>query len=105
VNCVCPGFVYTPLWARGATGRLEAVRNAKSQGQELPERFRRYATEDVEGLTPYEFWLKYIVLPATPLGQEQTAEDMGKAVLFFVSEDAKNITGQVLHVDGGLVMR
>ena len=105
VNCVCPGFVYTPLWARGATGRLEAVRNAKAQGQELPERFRRYADEDVEGLTPYEFWLKYIVIPATPLGQEQTAEDMGKAVLFFVSEDAKNVTGQVLHVDGGLVMR
>ena len=105
VNCVCPGFVYTPLWARGATGRLEAVRNARAQGQELPERFRRYATEDVEGLTPYEFWLKYIVIPATPLGKEQTPEDMGRAVVFFVSDDAMNVTGQVLHVDGGLVMR
>jgi enoyl-[acyl-carrier-protein] reductase (NADH) len=30
---------------------------------------------------------------------------MGKAVVFFVSDDAKNVTGQVLHVDGGLVMR
>ena len=105
VNCVCPGFVYTPLWARGATGRLEAARNARAQGQELPANLRRFAAEDIEGMTPYEFWLKYIVLPATPLGKEQTAEDMGRAVVFFVSDDAKNVTGQVLHVDGGLVMR
>jgi NAD(P)-dependent dehydrogenase (short-subunit alcohol dehydrogenase family) len=31
--------------------------------------------------------------------------DVGRAVVFFVSEDAKNITGQVLHVDGGMIMR
>jgi len=107
VNCVCPGFVYTPLWARGATGMLEGVRNARAQGQEPPARFRRSVAEDVdvEGLTPYEFWQKYIVVPGTPLGREQSAEDMGKAVVFFVSEDAKNITGQVLHVDGGITMR
>ena len=37
VNCICPGFVYTPLWARGATAMLEQVRNAKAQGQELPQ--------------------------------------------------------------------
>jgi len=30
---------------------------------------------------------------------------MGKAVVFFVSDDARNITGQVLHVDGGIVAR
>jgi len=105
VNCVCPGFVYTPLWARGATGRLEAIRSAKAQGQELPANLRRLAGEDIEGMTPYDFWLKYIVVPNTPNGREQTAEDMGRAVLFFVSDDARNVTGQVLHVDGGLVMR
>jgi enoyl-[acyl-carrier-protein] reductase (NADH) len=44
-------------------------------------------------------------MPATPLGREQTAEDMGRAAVFLVSDDAKNITGQVLHVDGGLAMR
>jgi enoyl-[acyl-carrier-protein] reductase (NADH) len=37
--------------------------------------------------------------------REQTPEDIGKAVVFFVSDDAKNITGQVLHVDGGQIMR
>jgi len=101
VNCICPGYVYTPLWARGAEGRLEQARSAKAQGN-LPARI---AAEDIEGLTPYEFWMKYIVVPNTPLGREQTPEDMGRAAVFLVSEDAKNITGQVLHVNGGQIMR
>ena len=39
-----------------------------------------------------------------PLGREQTPEDIGKAVAFFASDDAKNITGQSLNVDGGMRM-
>lgn len=106
VNCVCPGHVYTPLWARGANYMLEAVREARRKGELPPPRFRRFAEAmDVDSITPRDFWLKYIVLPNTPLGREQTPEDMGRAVVFFVSDDAKNITGQVLHVDGGMVMR
>jgi enoyl-[acyl-carrier-protein] reductase (NADH) len=31
-----------------------------------------------------------------------TPEDMGSVVVFFVFEDAKNITGQSLNVDGGI---
>ena len=106
VNCVCPGFVYTPLWERGATAFLTMAREAKRKGEKLPA-FRAANLEDVdlESMTPREFWLKYIVLPNTPNGREQTPEDMGKAVVFFVSDDAKNITGQVLHVDGGVVTR
>jgi NAD(P)-dependent dehydrogenase (short-subunit alcohol dehydrogenase family) len=102
VNCLCPGFVYTPLWNIGATARYHMIREAKAKGQELP---KSIAAEDIETLTPKEFWLKYIVKPATPLGRDQTAEDMGRAAVFLVSEDAKNITGQILHVDGGMTMR
>ena len=102
VNCICPGFVYTPLWDMGATARFNMIREAKAKGQELPP---GVAADDVERLTPRELWLKYIVLPSTPLGREQTAEDMGRAAVFLVSDDAKNITGQVLHVDGGMTMR
>ena len=101
VNCICPGYVYTPLWARGAEGRLEQARAAKAQGK-LPARID---AEDIDRLTPYEFWIKYIIIPNTPLGREQTPEDMGRAAVFLVSEDAKNITGQVLHVNGGQIMR
>jgi len=105
VNCVCPGFVYTPLWARGAVDRLEELREAKKKGGNLPPPFNRITDADLEGMTPKDFWLNYIVIPNTPNGREQTPEDMGRAVAFFVSEEAKNITGQVLHVDGGFVMR
>ena len=105
VNCVCPGFVYTPLWNRGAIGRLAELREAKKKGVNLPPPFNRITDEELERLTPQDFWRNFIVIPNTPNGREQTPEDMGKAVAFFVSEDAKNITGQVLHVDGGFVMR
>jgi NAD(P)-dependent dehydrogenase (short-subunit alcohol dehydrogenase family) len=105
VNCICPGFVWTPLWERGAIAILGALRYALSQGQELPPQFRPPHGGNIEDLSANEFWLNYVVKPSTPLGRDQTAEDMGRAAVFLVSEDAKNITGQVLHVDGGMVTR
>ena len=42
---------------------------------------------------------------ATPLGRLGTPEDVAGAVIFFASDDASFITGQVLSVDGGLVMQ
>ena len=39
-----------------------------------------------------------------PLGRAGTPEDVANAVLFLVSDDASYITGQVINVDGGMVM-
>jgi 3-oxoacyl-[acyl-carrier protein] reductase len=39
-----------------------------------------------------------------PLGRMGSVDDVANAVLFLVSEQASYITGQVLQVDGGLVM-
>ncbi len=39
-----------------------------------------------------------------PLGTFGKAEDVAKAASFLASDNAKYITGQVLHVDGGMVM-
>lgn len=39
-----------------------------------------------------------------PLGRMGTAEDVANAVKFLVSEDSSYITGQVLQVDGGMLM-
>lgn len=39
-----------------------------------------------------------------PLGVFGKPEDVAAAVSFLASEDARYITGQVLHVDGGMVM-
>ena len=41
---------------------------------------------------------------STPMGRLGAPEDIAKAVAFLVSEDAAFITGQVLSVDGGMVM-
>ena len=54
--------------------------------QDLPERLLEMAKE------------------RTPLGRFGTPEDVANAVAFLASEEAAYITGQVLAVDGGLVM-
>ena len=44
------------------------------------------------------------MLTTIPLGRAAEPEDIAKAVAFLVSDDAAYITGQTLHVDGGMVM-
>lgn len=41
----------------------------------------------------------------TPLGRLGEVEDVAKAIMFLASDDAAFITGQVLTVDGGLIMQ
>ena len=89
VNCVCPGIVYTDAW-KGISKRM--VENIPEfQGQDSREWFVGIA----QGKYPDMF-------RSTPLRREQTAEDLGRSVVYLVSEDAKNITGQTLNVDGGM---
>ena len=82
VNCICPGVLYTPLYERSVPRRLQA-------------------TPEAAGMSGREYFDKYVV-SRVPLGREQTPEDIGRAVAFLVSEEARNITGQYLNVDGGL---
>lgn len=48
--------------------------------------------------------LKEEMLKEIPLQTLGEPEDVAQAVLFLVSDGAKYITGQTLHVDGGMVM-
>jgi 3-oxoacyl-[acyl-carrier protein] reductase len=48
---------------------------------------------------------KAAAVKATPLGRLGAPEDIARAVAFLVSDDASFITGQVLSVDGGMVMQ
>lgn len=45
------------------------------------------------------------VVDTTPVGRLGTIEDVAAATLFLASDEAAFITGQVLSVDGGLVMQ
>lgn len=48
--------------------------------------------------------LKEAILKATPLGRMGEPQEVAAAVAFLASEEAAYITGQVLAVDGGMVM-
>jgi NAD(P)-dependent dehydrogenase (short-subunit alcohol dehydrogenase family) len=85
VNCICPGLIYTPGWQMGA----EMMWRTVPIYQDLKE--------------PKDIFMRYVER-LTPMRREQTAEDIGRLVVFLVSEDARNITGQSINVDGGQVM-
>jgi 3-oxoacyl-[acyl-carrier protein] reductase len=42
---------------------------------------------------------------ATPLARAGTPEDIARAVAFFASDESSFVTGQILSVDGGMVMQ
>lgn len=48
--------------------------------------------------------LKDTIISATPMGRMGTPEEIAFAVAFLASDEAAYITGQVLGVDGGMVM-
>jgi 3-oxoacyl-[acyl-carrier protein] reductase len=48
--------------------------------------------------------LKETILKNTPMGRMGTPQEVAQAVAFFASDEASYITGQVLSVDGGMVM-
>ena len=84
VNTVCPGVIRTPMWDTGA----------KVLGQGYPP-FKGMSPDDV---------FNAVVENMIPMKRPQTAEDIGKTVVFLASEDAKEITGQAINVDGGAIL-
>ena len=90
VNAVCPGIVYTDAWAANAKRIVKTFPEFK--GQDPRSWFEGIARGDYPD-----------IFDRTPLRREQTVEDIANSVLFLVSEAAKNITGQSLMVDGGMV--
>jgi 3-oxoacyl-[acyl-carrier protein] reductase len=48
--------------------------------------------------------LKAAILKQIPMGKFGSSEDIANAALFLASASASYVTGQVLTVDGGMVM-
>ena len=74
LNVVCPGLT--------ETGMLEQFMQGAGNPEKLREAYRR----------------------AVPMGRLGKPDDIPGAVLFFASDDADFITGQVISVSGGLTM-
>jgi NAD(P)-dependent dehydrogenase (short-subunit alcohol dehydrogenase family) len=85
VNAICPGYLWTRAWERIAT--LIKLNRPELEETELRDIFLA------------------VVKHRVPLGREQTPEDIGKLTLFLASDDARNITGQEITVDGGITLR
>ncbi|NLI15257.1 MAG: 3-oxoacyl-[acyl-carrier-protein] reductase [candidate division Zixibacteria bacterium] len=61
-----------------------------------------YIATDMTQNLPEEAKAKF--LQSVPLGRPGTPEDIAGVVLFLVSDAASYITGQVIHIDGGMLM-
>ena len=77
VNAICPGSILTSMLEQ--VGRAVERRDSLETGSWLQKR-----TDEI------------------PLGRLGLPEDIGNAVSFFCSEDSSYITGQSLHVNGGI---
>ena len=80
VNAVCPGLIRTPMQDREVVWEAE-----------------------LSGGTPDQIRQGYVDM--TPIGRLGTPQDVARLVTFLASDCSDFITGQSIHVDGGLRMR
>ena len=79
VNAVAPGLIYTKIW--------QDLGAAIGGG-------------DANARVVFDSVVRRLV----PLGREQTVEDIGRAVAWLCSDKALNVTGQVIAIDGGILL-
>ena len=84
VNAICPGVLWTSFWEKLA--------------QHIAD-----TNPAFKGMTARQVFDKRIG-DVIPMKREQHPEDIGWAAVFLASDEARNITGQSLNVDGGCVM-
>ena len=86
VNAICPGLLWTPMQDqlehhKDLIGFMPSMKGATAR-----ERFEMEV----------ESWI--------PMKKEQMPEDVARLAAFLASDDAHNITGQAINVDGGWFM-
>ena len=84
VNAIAPGYVWSPLWEDLGLDIAEAMNG------ELGETAEEVFASRVRDLIP--------------MGRAQSPEEIAGAVTFLCSDMARNITGQIIGVDGGVTI-
>lgn len=79
VNCVCPGYVATPMQNRELSWEAE---------------LRGVSAENVR-----QMWIN-----DTPMGRLEQPEDVARVVAFLAGQDAAFVTGEAVAVNGGAFM-
>jgi NAD(P)-dependent dehydrogenase (short-subunit alcohol dehydrogenase family) len=82
VNTICPGIIWTPMWDE----IIDVLQKTYS-------RYRNMAPEEV---------IETVIKTSIPKKKPQSPEDIANAVIFLASDEASEITGQALGVDGGM---
>lgn len=83
VNTICPGFIWTPM--------------SEIAGQIMAKTYPQFSH-----LSPADIF-EEVVKAKVPLGRPQTPESIGQLAVFLASEEASEITGQAINIDGGAV--
>lgn len=103
------GVAGNPGQANYVAAKAGVIGLTKTTAQELASRnilvnaiAPGFITTEMTDALPEE--LKESMLKQIPLAKLGQPEDIAKAVAFFASDSASYITGQTLHIDGGMVM-
>ena len=84
VNAICPGVLYTDFWQKLAQHIADT--NPAFKGMTARQVFDKRVADII------------------PMKCEQQPEDIGWAAVFLASDEARNITGIALPVDGGVMI-
>lgn len=90
VNSIAPGIIRTAMW--------EEILDGMASGWNGREGAKKQSKEEREA--NWEASVKQFI----PLGRAQQPEDIAWATAFLASDYAREITGQVLTIDGGTTM-
>lgn len=103
------GVAGNPGQANYVAAKAGVIGLTKTTAQELASRnilvnaiAPGFITTEMTDALPEE--IKETMLKQIPLAKLGQPEDIAKAVAFLASDSANYITGQTLHIDGGLVM-
>jgi len=83
VNTICPGYIWTSM----------SVIAGKVMSKTYPQ---------FKDMKPTEVFNE-IIRTRVPLGRPQSPESIGNLAVFLASDEAEDITGQAINVDGGSV--